>query len=184
MKIQPKNLRSGCLDNNGVNNMKKVIILTLLILSACILSACSKNENTEKYIYETTAYQYINDPNHKELQTKCEDKEQIEIAKKIIKDSEKAFKTSLQEASNYDFGACSTYCPDESVLKRSENIDLSIEYMNTKQDSDSGYIWVKYSVDYYDKAGEIICGRHDAVARWEIKKDGFEWKIVKITEAY
>ena len=63
MKIQPKNLRSGCLDNNGVNNMKKVIILTLLILSACILSACSKNENTEKYIYETTAYQYINDPN-------------------------------------------------------------------------------------------------------------------------
>lgn len=184
MKIQPKNLRSGCLDNNGVNNMKKVIILTLLILSACILSACSKNENTEKYIYETTAYQYINDPNHKELQTKCEDKEQIEIAKKIIKNSEKAFKTSLQEASNYDFGACSTYCPDESVLKRSENIDLSIEYMNTKQDSDSGYIWVKYSVDYYDKAGEIICGRHDAVARWEIKKDGFEWKVVKITEAY
>lgn len=184
MKIQPKNLRSGCLDNNGVNNMKKAIILTLLILSACILSACSKNENTEKYIYETTAYQYINDPNHKELQTKCEDKEQIEIAKKIIKDSEKAFKTSLQEASNYDFGACSTYCPDESVLKRSENIDLSIEYMNTKQDSDSGYIWVKYSVDYYDKAGEIICGRHDAVARWEIKKDGFEWKVVKITEAY
>lgn len=177
-------MRSGCLDNNGVNNMKKVIILTLLILSACILSACSKNENTEKYIYETTAYQYINDPNHKELQTKCEDKEQIEIAKKIIKDSEKAFKTSLQEASNYDFGACSTYCPDESVLKRSENIDLSIEYMNTKQDSDSGYIWVKYSVDYYDKAGEIICGRHDAVARWEIKKDGFEWKVVKITEAY
>lgn len=184
MKIQPKNLRSGCLDNNGVNNMKKVIIPALLILSACILSACSKNENTEKYIYETTAYQYINDPNHKELQTKCEDKEQIEIAKKIIKDSEKAFKTSLQEASNYDFGACSTYCPDESVLKRSENIDLSIEYMNTKQDSDSGYIWVKYSVDYYDKAGEIICGRHDAVARWEIKKDGFEWKVVKITEAY
>ena len=184
MKIQPKNLRSGCLDNNGVNNMKKVIILTLLILSACILSACSKNENTEKYIYETTAYQYINDPNHKELQTKCEDKEQIEIAKRIIKNSEKAFKTSLQEASNYDFGACSTYCPDESVLKRSENIDLSIEYMNTKQDSDSGYIWVKYSVDYYDKAGEIICGRHDAVARWEIKKDGAEWKVVKITEAY
>lgn len=184
MKIQPKNLRSGCLDNNGVNNMKKVIILTLLILSACILSACYKNENTEKYIYETTAYQYINDPNHKELQTKCEDKEQIEIAKKIIKDSEKAFKTSLQEASNYDFGACSTYCPDESVLKRSENIDLSIEYMNTKQDSDSGYIWIKYSVDYYDKAGEIICGCHDAVARWEIKKDGFEWKVVKITEAY
>lgn len=184
MKIQPKNLRSGCLDNNGVNNMKKVIILTLLILSACILSACSKNENTEKYIYETTAYQYINDPNHKELQTKCEDKEQIEIAKRIIKNSEKAFKTSLQEASNYDFGACSTYCPDESVLKRSENIDLSIEYMNTKQDSDSGYIWVKYYVDYYDKAGEIICGRHDAVARWEIKKDGSEWKVVKITEAY
>lgn len=184
MKIQPKNLRSGCLDNNGVNNMKKVIIPALLILSACILSACSKNENTEKYIYETTAYQYINDPNHKELQTKCEDKEQIEIAKKIIKNSEKAFKTSLQEASNYDFGACSTYCPDESVLKRSENIDLSIEYMNTKQDSDSGYIWVKYSVDYYDKAGEIICGCHDAVARWEIKKDGSEWKVVKITEAY
>lgn len=183
MKIQPKNLRSGCLDNNGVNNMKKVIILTLLILSACILSACSKNENTEKYIYETTAYQYINDPNHKELQTKCEDKEQIETAKRIIKNSEKAFKTSLQEASNYDFGACSTYCPDESVLKRSENIDLSIEYMNTKQDGDSGYIWVKYSVDYYDKAGEIICGRHDAVARWEIKKDGFEWKVTKITEA-
>lgn len=184
MKIQPKNLRSGCLDNNGVNNMKKVIIPALLILSACILSACSKNENTEKYIYETTAYQYINDPNHKELQTKCEDKEQIEIAKKIIKDSEKAFKISLQEASDRDLGACSTYCPDESVLKRSENIDLSIEYMNTKQDSDSGYIWVKYSVDYYDKAGEIICGRHDAVARWEIKKDGFEWKVVKITEAY
>ena len=46
---------------------------------------------------------------------KCEDKEQIEIAKRIIKNSEKAFKTSLQEASNYDFGACSTYCPDESV---------------------------------------------------------------------
>lgn len=90
-------MRSGCLDNNGVNNMKKVIILTLLILSACILSACSKNENTEKYIYETTAYQYINDPNHKELQTKCEDKEQIEIAKRIIKNSEKHLKQAYRK---------------------------------------------------------------------------------------
>lgn len=100
-------------------------------------------------------------------------------SKRIIKNSEKAFKTSLQEASNYDFGACSTYCPDESVLKRSENIDLSIEYMNTKQDSDSGYIWVKYSVDYYDKAGEIICGRHDAVARWEIKRTALNGRSLK-----
>lgn len=162
--------------------MKKLAFPILLLFSICMFSACSKP--SQEYIVENTDYAYMNNESHEELQSKCEDKEQIEIAKKIIKDSEKAFKTSLQEASNYDFGACSTYCPDESVLKRSENIDLSIEYMNTKQDSDSGYIWVKYSVDYYDKAGEIICGRHDAVARWEIKKDGFEWKVVKITEAY
>lgn len=162
--------------------MKKLAFPILLLFSICMFSACSKP--SQEYIVENTDYAYMNNESHEELQSKCEDKEQIEIAKRIIKNSEKAFKTSLQEASNYDFGACSTYCPDESVLKRSENIDLSIEYMNTKQDSDSGYIWVKYSVDYYDKAGEIICGCHDAVARWEIKKDGFEWKVVKITEAY
>lgn len=125
----------------------------------------------------------MNDESQEELQSKCKDEEQIKIAKKIIKDSEKSFKTSLQESSNYDFGACSTYCPDESVIKRSEKIDLSIDYMNTKQDVDNGYIWVKYSVEYLDKQGEVIFGRYDAVSRWEIKKDGSEWKVVKITEA-
>lgn len=183
MKIQPKNLRSGCLDNNGVNNMKKVIIPALLILSACILSACSKNENTEKYIYETTAYQYINDPNHKELQTKFEDKEQIEIAKKIIKDSEKAFKISLQEASDRDLGACSAYCPDKTVLDNASTTNVSIEYLNTKQDGDSGYIWVKYTAEYLDGYGEGFKGSYDVVSRWEIKKENNEWKVTKITEA-
>lgn len=163
--------------------MKKAIIPVLLILSACVLSACSENETTEKYIVETTAYQYMNDSNNEELQTKCEDKEQIEIAKKVIKDSEKAFKTSLQEASDRDLGACSKYCPDETVLANTDKIDLSIEYMNTKQEGDSGYIWVKYTVEYLDSQGEAIKGCYDAVSRWEIKKDGSEWKVTKITEA-
>lgn len=161
--------------------MKKFVLPILLLCSACMFSACSKP--SQEYTAENTAYEYMNDESQEELQSKCEDKEQIETAKKIIKDSEKSFKTSLQEASNYDFGACSTYCPDESVIKRSEKIDLSIDYMNTKQDGNSGYIWVKYSVEYLDKQGEVISGRYDAVSRWEIKKDGSEWKVVKITEA-
>lgn len=161
--------------------MKKPAFPILLLFSVCMLSACSKP--SQEYIVENTDYAYMNNESNEELQSKCENKEQIETAKRIIKNSEKAFKTSLQEASNYDFGACSTYCRDETVLKRSENIDLSIEYMNTKQDGDSGYIWVKYSVDYYDKAGERIYGCYDVVSRWEIKKDGSEWKVVKITEA-
>lgn len=162
--------------------MKKLAFPILLLFSVCMLSACSKP--SQEYIVENTDYAYMNNESNEELQSKCEDKEQIETAKRIIKNSEKAFKTSLQEASNYDFGACSTYCPDESVLKRSENIDLSIEYMNTKQDGDSGYIWVKYSVDYYDKAGERVYGCNNVASRWEIKKDGSEWRVIKITEAY
>ena len=93
--------------------MKKLAFPILLLFSICMLSACSKP--SQEYIVENTDYAYMNNESHEELQSKCEDKEQIEIAKKIIKNSEKAFKTSLQEASNYDFGACSTYCPDESV---------------------------------------------------------------------
>lgn len=161
--------------------MKKLVFPILLLFSICMFSACSKP--SQEYIVENTDYAYMNNESNEELQSKCENKEQIETAKRIIKNSEKAFKTSLQEASNYDFGAYSTYCPDESVLKRSENIDLSIEYLNTKQDGDSGYIWVKYTAEYLDGYGEGFKGSYDVVSRWEIKKENNEWKVTKITEA-
>ena len=108
---------------------------------------------------------------------------QNEIAKKIIKDSEKAFKISLQEASDRDLGACSAYCPDKTVLDNASTTNISIKYLNTKQDGDSGYIWVKYTAEYLDGYGEGFKGSYDVVSRWEIKKENNEWKVTKITEA-
>ena len=61
--------------------------------------------------------------------------------------------------------------------------NVSIEYLNTKQDGDSGYIWVKYTAEYLDGYGEGFKGSYDVVSRWEIKKENNEWKVTKITEA-
>lgn len=161
--------------------MKKLVFPILLLFSICMFSACSKP--SQEYIVENTDYAYMNNESNEELQSKCEDKEQIETAKRIIKNSEKAFKTSLQEASNYDFGACSAYCPDKTVLDNASTTNVSIEYLNTKQDGDSGYIWVKYTAEYLDGYGEGFKGSYDVVSRWEIKKENNEWKVTKITEA-
>lgn len=117
-----------------------------------------------------------------EVQAKCEDKEQIKVAEKVIEKAKTAHKTSAQEASYKDLGELSRYCPDESVLEESDKIDLNIEYLNTKQEGNSGYVWAKRTAEYLDKQGNVIQGVYDSIVRWEITKNGSEWNVTKLTE--
>lgn len=157
--------------------MKRIVLSLLLLLLLCTTAACSNSENVDSQ--DINYYMTESNP---ELQSKCEDKEQIKIAESVIENAKVAYKTSIQEAYGKDLGELSRYCPDESTIEESDKIDLTIEYLNTKQDGDSGYVWVKYSVHYIDKQGKEIQGTYDALSRWEIKKEGSKWKVTKITE--
>lgn len=60
--------------------------------------------------------------------------------------------------------------------------DVSIELVTTKQENGKGYIWVKYSADYYDKDDTLISGNGEAYSRWDIEQLDGKWTVTLIDE--
>jgi len=53
---------------------------------------------------------------------------------------------------------------------------------STGQESDKGYIWIKYSASYYNQKKEVITASADVISRWSITLQNGEWTVAAIDE--
>ena len=57
-----------------------------------------------------------------------------------------------------------------------------LKFVAANFSGDSGYIWVKYSSEAYDKDGEVTFGSLDILSRWELEKKDNQWVVTSIKE--
>lgn len=102
------------------------------------------------------------------------------IAKAVLKEAEEAFSTITDDETAYEaFGKLGSFCiTDSDAVREMHNLD----FIAANFSNDSGYIWVKYSSEAYDKDGEVTFGTWDILSRWELEKVEDKWVVTSIKE--
>ena len=101
-------------------------------------------------------------------------------AKKILKEADNALSTiTNDETAEKDFGELGYLCvtDDEAVTEKHK-----LKFVAANFSGDSGYIWVKYSSEAYDKDGEVTFGSWCILSRWELEKKDNQWVVTSIKE--
>jgi hypothetical protein len=101
-------------------------------------------------------------------------------AKEILKEADKALSTiTNNETAKKDFGKLGYLCvTDNEAVKETHKLN----FVAANLSNDSGYIWVKYSTEAYDKDGEVTFGTWDVLSRWELEKTDNKWVVTSIKE--
>ena len=136
---------------------KKIYIVFIFIINLFCLSACSTQSKDSVELVKHYGQHKVD-----EMKVKCTDDRQLEIANSLV---EKA--RQIMSFTDY---------------KEAKSSDVSIELITTKQENEKGYIWVKYSVSYYDKDNQIITGNSDVISRWDIVLKNGKWTVTEIDE--
>lgn len=115
------------------------------------------------------------------MEIQCNDEAQIKIANSLV-DKAREILSYCGTEDNVDTSDCGAlkkyYFFPEDVCKA----DVSIELVTTSQSDDSGYIWVKYSAEYYDEAGNLLMGMAETYSRWDIEKKNGIWVVTAVDE--
>ena len=101
-------------------------------------------------------------------------------AKKFLKEADNALSTiTNNEIAEKDFGKLGYLCvtDDEAVTEKHK-----LKFVAANFSGDSGYIWVKYSSEAYDKDGEVTFGSWGILSRWELEKKDNQWVVTSIKE--
>ncbi|MBQ2703934.1 MAG: hypothetical protein IJF58_00135, partial [Clostridia bacterium] len=101
-------------------------------------------------------------------------------AKKFLKEADNALSTiTNNEIAEKDFGKLGYLCvtDDEAVTEKHK-----LKLVAANFSGDSGYIWVKYSSEAYDKDGEVTFGSLGILSRWELEKKDNQWVVTSIKE--
>lgn len=119
-----------------------------------------------------------------EIKEKCEDKNQIKVAETLIEKAREilSYTGSKEEADKKGVGALDRYYVFHGEYTGIKSADVNIELLTTKQKHDKGYIWVKYSVAYYDEENRLITASYDITSRWEISRENNDWMVTKVEE--
>ena len=67
---------------------------------------------------------------------------------------------------------------DENVKKA----EATIELITTEQHDGKGYVWVKYSANYYDANNDLVMGMGETYSRWDIEEKDGTWVVIAIDE--
>ena len=67
---------------------------------------------------------------------------------------------------------------DENVKKA----EAAIELITTEQHDGKGYVWVKYSANYYDANNNLVMGMGETYSRWDIEEKDGTWVVIAIDE--
>ena len=101
-------------------------------------------------------------------------------AKKILKEADNALPTiTNDETAEKDFGELGYLCvtDDEAITEKHK-----LKFIAANFSGDSGYIWVKYSSEAFDKDGEVTFGSWGILSRWELEKKDNQWVVTSIKE--
>ncbi len=177
--------------------LKKILILmaTLIFLSLC-LSGCPKASTLASFCIK--GFSQLQDENYQKYKPysdyfgpakikfstiayNCTENE-INTVKSIMDSFEKTLAyTGTKDSSDKNIGALKRfYCFSDEWNYDSLAYDAKL--ITTKQSGKNGYMWVTYSVNHYDKNGEIVHGSKDSLCYFKIKKMNNQWTVVDILE--
>ena len=101
-------------------------------------------------------------------------------SKTILKEADNALSTiTNDETAEKDFGELGYLCitDDQAITEKHK-----LKFIAADFSIDSGYIWVKYSSEAYDKEGELTYGSFNILSRWKIEKKDNNWVVTSIKE--
>ena len=142
--------------------MKKFLCAILFLTMVISLSACGGKG-------VSTLVKHYGQEKVDEMEIECTDETQLKVANDLIAEA--------KDIMSY-CGLERYYFFDDKAVRA----DVSIELVTTKQENGKGYIWVKYSADYYDKDDTLISGNGEAYSRWDIEQLNGKWTVTLIDE--
>lgn len=128
--------------------MKKFLCAILFLTMVISLSACGGKG-------VSTLVKHYGQEKVDEMEIECTDETQLKVANDLIAEAKDimSYCGSGDGTNKEDCGALERYYFFDDKAVRA---DVSIELVTTKQENGKGYIWVKYSADYYDKDNPLL----------------------------
>lgn len=153
-------------------------IIVIFVFVLIVFSGCSTNTTS----YDLTSKEVIHfgEERIKELDIKCDDKEQLEVANQIVEKAKMIFNLKADLKDDMDsYGALTKYSFNNPDVNKAESY---INLLTTYQKSDIGAIWVEYNVFYYNSDNDLIYGADSILSRWEIEKRNEQWVVTAVDE--
>ncbi len=155
---------------------KKAIRITIIILCICLFSLGLRTAIL--YIGNISNKDYFGNE-YKQILYPTSISDYI-TAKEILSTADDALSTiTNHEAAKTSFGELGYLCvtADEAVAETHK-----LKFIAANFSDDKGYIWVKYSSEAYDNAGEVAFGSWDMLSRWKLEKADNKWVVTSIKE--
>lgn len=153
--------------------MKKILCVILFVVMVISLSACGKGVST--------LVKHYGQEKVDEMEIECTDEAQLTVANALVAKAKNVM-SYCGSGDGVDTENCGAleryYFFDEKAVKA----EVLIELVTTKQENGKGYIWVKYSANYYDEDDKLIMGKAEAYSRWDIEQQDGVWTVTAIDE--
>lgn len=156
---------------------KKAIRIIIIIICALLFIGCLRA--TILYVVNYIPNKDYFDNEYKQIIYPTSISDYI-TAKEILREADNALSTiTNDETAEKDFGELGYLCvtDDEAVTEKHK-----LKFIAANFSRDSGYIWVKYSSEAYDKDGKVTFGSWDILSRWEIEKKDNKWVVASRKE--
>lgn len=157
---------------------KKIFILGALTAIALSLSSCTSDSaeaNWEEEFFGKETYAEL------QMGVSFSDRKAVQPVLDFA-DEAFAFIVATDEdkkEAEEKFGKLHIYClTHDDVVSEAHTID----FLSAKTDGNSGYLWVQYSQEGYDKNGKCTCGAWGIKSRWTIEKNDDKWVVADILE--
>lgn len=157
---------------------KKIFILSALTAIALSLSSCTSDSaeaNWEEEFFGKKTYAEL------QMGVSFSDRKAVQPVLDFA-DEAFAFIVATDEdkkEAEEKFGKLHIYClTHDDVVSEAHAID----FLSAKTDGNSGYLWVQYSQEGYDKNGKCTCGAWRIKSRWTIEKIDDKWVVTDILE--
>ncbi len=105
-------------------------------------------------------------------------------AEPVMELGEEAFSfIGTEEEAEARFGLLSRYSVTEA---EADSQEYSLDYIISKMDEKSGYVWIAYTQHIYDSEGQLLSGagtkEERILARWSVEKQNDQWVVTRIQE--
>ena len=161
------------------NWIKYVFVIIIIILLAFAIYIIKNDEQEKKQEQEYTAN--TQEEKVKEMDIKCSDEAQLQVANNLV-ETAKSNLSYCGSKNNVDTDSCGAlkkyFYFDENVKKA----EATIELITTEQHDGKGYVWVKYSANYYDANNDLVMGMGETYSRWDIEEKDGTWVVIAIDE--
>lgn len=103
----------------------------------------------------------------------------------ILRQADAAFQEHrhTREENQQKYGLLSRYATHSDSYPGVSFVNHSLELWSAHLGKNEGYLWVKYTCEAFDAAGDTVHGSWDVEALWRVEKDADgQWAVVQIRE--